>query len=117
LRQLDLGLGVTRELAACFCDRRDPRFTEHLLPELLAQRLQGLALGYEDLNDHQQLRHDPLLAACAGKPEPSARTALGTHTPGPALAAPSTLNRLELGNHKEDRYHKIQTSLTVLFVP
>jgi hypothetical protein len=64
-------------------------------------------LGYEDLNDHQQLRHDPLLAACAGKPEPSARTALGTHTPGPALAAPSTLNRLELGNHKEDRYHKI----------
>ena len=107
LRQIDLGLGVTRELAACFSDVRHPVFVEHRLEELLGQRLHALALGYADLNDHQQLRADPLLAACVGKQEPHARTALGTRQEGPALAAPSTLNRLELGNQKQDRYHKI----------
>jgi hypothetical protein len=107
LRQVDLGLGVTRELAACFEDARHPVYVEHRLPELLGQRLHTLALGYEDLNDHPHLRADPLLAACVGKEEPDARTALGTNRKGPALAAPSTLNRLELGNQKKDRYHKI----------
>ena len=52
LRQIDNGLGVSRGLAECFNDWRDPRFVEHGLVELLARRIQGLALGYEDLNDH-----------------------------------------------------------------
>jgi hypothetical protein len=63
LRELDRGLGLTRSVAACFTDRRAPDLIAHTVPELVAQRIFGLALGYEDLNDHQDLRHDPLLAA------------------------------------------------------
>jgi hypothetical protein len=62
LRQVDAGLGVTRALAGCFVDRRDPELLDHSVQELLAQRIYGLALGYEDLNDHAHLRRDPLLA-------------------------------------------------------
>lgn len=105
LRQVDLGLGLTRRLAACFGDQRNQIFVEHSVPELLAQRLYTEALGYEDLNDHQQLRHDPLLATACGKQDP-----LGAERifhPGPALAAPSTLNRLELSNNKSTRCHKL----------
>ena len=95
LRQIDNGLGVTRALAACFGDGRAARFIEHSVAELLAQRVHGLALGYEDLNDHAELRRDPLLAAAAGKAD-----VLGTQRRCPehrgfALASPSTLNRLE----------------------
>lgn len=106
LRQIDLGLGVTRALAACFSDGRDPLLTEHSLDELLAQRLHAMALGYEDLNDHAWLRRDPLLAACAGKRDPLGQDRSPADR-GQALAAPSTLNRLELGNNKSGRYHKI----------
>lgn len=105
LRQVDLSLGLTRRLAACFGDQRDQRFVEHSVPDLLAQRIYGAALGYEDLNDHLQLRRDPLLATACGKEDP-----LGTERlfhPGPALAAPSTLNRLELSNNKNSRCHKL----------
>ncbi len=105
LRQIDRGLGITRNLAACFTDRRDPALIDHSIEQLLAQRLNALALGYEDLNDHDTLRLDPLLAVAAGKSDP-----LGEHrfrAKGIALASPSTLNRLELGNNKTDRYHKI----------
>ena len=56
LRQIDSGLGVTRTLAACFVDRRDPALVDHSVRELLAQRIYALALGYEDLNDHTHLR-------------------------------------------------------------
>ena len=70
LRQIDLGLGVSRGLAQCFTDRRDARFVDHQVPELMAQLLHGLALGYEDLNDHALLRLDPLLAVAAGKGDP-----------------------------------------------
>ena len=105
LRQVDLSLGLTRRLAACFGDQRDQRFVEHALPDLLAQRLYSVALGYEDLNDHLQLRHDPLLAAACGKKEPTG--ADRRFHPGPALAAPATLNRLELSNHKNTRGHKL----------
>jgi hypothetical protein len=106
LRQVDLSLGLTSRLAACFGDQRHPGFVEHSVPELLAQRLYAQALGYEDINDHQQLRHDPLLATACGKKDP-----LGTDRvfhPGPALAAASTLNRLELSNNKRNsRCHKL----------
>lgn len=63
----DQALGLTRRLAACFQDRRDPDLIEHRLETLLMQRVTGIALGYEDLNDHDQLRHDPLMAVLAGK--------------------------------------------------
>jgi hypothetical protein len=105
LRQVDVSLGLTRRLADCFGDGRNQVFVEHSVPELLAQRIYGEALGYEDLNDHQQLRRDPLLATACGKKDP-----LGDERPfhpGAALAAPSTLNRLELSNNKNSRCHKI----------
>jgi hypothetical protein len=105
LRQVDLALGLTRRMAGCFGDQRHPVFIEHSVPELLAQRIYGAALGYEDVNDHQQLRRDPLLAAACGKKDPLGHDRL-LH-PGPALAAPSTLNRLELSNHKTSRCHKL----------
>lgn len=97
LRELDRGLGLTRSVAACFVDRRDPDLIAHTVSELVAQRIFGLALGYEDLNDHQALRHDPLLAAAAGKLRPA-----------DALASAPTLNRLEItADRPASRYHKI----------
>jgi hypothetical protein len=97
LRELDRSLGLTRSVAACFEDRRDPDLITHPVPELVAQRIFGLALGYEDLNDHQTLRHDPLLAAAAGKLQCV-----------DALASAPTLNRLELtADRPASRYHKI----------
>ena len=97
LRELDRSLGLTRQVAACFQDRRNPDLIVHTVPELVAQRTFGLALGYEDLNDHQTLRHDPLLAAAAGKLQPD-----------DALASAPTLNRLEItADRPASRYHKI----------
>lgn len=104
LRELDSSIGLTRGLAACFHDRRRPEFVAHSLAELLAQRVYALVLGYEDLNDHARLRHDPLLAAAAGKTEPRG----GPAQDEPVLAAPATLNRLETTvDHTGSRYHKI----------
>ena len=97
LRELDRGVGLTRSVAACFQDRRNPDLITHTVPELVAQRIFGLALGYEDLNDHQSLRHDPLLAAAAGKLQSEE-----------ALASAPTLNRLEItADRPASRYHKI----------
>src|ERR1700726_2425882 len=67
LRQTDRKIGLLRRVARCFTDYRQPERIEHRLEEMLAQRIYGLALGYEDLNDHEQLRQDPLLAVLAGK--------------------------------------------------
>lgn len=99
LRQADRKIGLLRRLANCFTDARDAERVEHALEAMLAQRLYGLALGYEDLNDHEQLRHDPLFGVLAGRRELEA-----------ALAGKSTLNRLELtpaGSPQEERYHRI----------
>jgi hypothetical protein len=97
LRELDRSLGLTRRLAGCFVDRRDPAKITHTVGELVAQRVLGLALGYEDLNDHAQLRLDPLLTAAAGKLDPT-----------DALGSAPTLNRLEITADRPDsRYHKI----------
>ncbi len=106
LKSIDRGLGVTAKLAACFRDERDPVYLEHSLEELLAQRLYGLALGYEDLNDHNDLRRDPLLAVAVGKEDPTGEKR-SRRDQGRALAGASTLNRLELGNVKNSRYHKL----------
>src|SRR4051812_48837403 len=69
LRRTERRLHLLPRLAACFRDERDSRYISHSVPELLAQRVYGLALGYEDLSDHDQLRQDPLLAVLSGKPQ------------------------------------------------
>ena len=70
LRETERATGIIRQLAGCFTDHRDPDLIEHTVYELLAQRIYALCLGYEDLNDHDQLRHDPLLAILVGKNDP-----------------------------------------------
>ncbi|MCP5520983.1 MAG: IS1380 family transposase [Verrucomicrobiales bacterium] len=96
LARLDRGLGHLRRFSRCFTDHRDPECIEHTVEELLRQRVYGLALGYEDLNDHEQLKHDPLLAAMCGKRDPLGRDRVRVQDQGKALAGKSTLNRLEL---------------------
>jgi len=107
LRQVDHGLGLSRALAGCFHDTRDARFVDHSLPQLIAQRIYGQALGYEDLNDHAFLRRDPLLAAACDKLDPLGQDRFNPAFCGAALAAPCTLNRLELSNNKSTRCHKL----------
>jgi hypothetical protein len=107
LRQVDNNLGLTLELARCFEDRRDARFVDHALEQMLAQRIYSQSLGYEDLNDQGRLRLDPLLAAACGKDDPLGLDRLNPTDRGIALAAPCTLNRLELSNNKRSRCHKL----------
>lgn len=108
LREVDRQLRLTTRLAACFDDRRDPTRIEHSVAELVAQRVYALALGYEDLNDHDQLRHDPLLAVAAGKADPTGLNRRRLVDRGKALAGKSTLNRLELSADAGHRYKRIQ---------
>ena len=70
LGQVDRGLGLVRRFADCFIDRRDSRYVEHRIETLVGQRIFGLVLGYEDLNDHDELRKDPTFAVLAGKLSP-----------------------------------------------
>jgi len=107
LRQVDANLGLCAELAHCFYDQRNPLWVDHLVEEILRQRLFGTALGYEDLNDHQRLRLDPLLAVACGKIDPLGEQRFFPQHRGIALASPSTLNRLELSNNKDTRCHKL----------
>jgi hypothetical protein len=108
LRQVNHGLGLTRGLAQCFYDLRDPDWVDHWVQELLDQRVYGLAMGYEDLNDHDRLRRDHLLAVACDKTDPLGLDRVRPEHRGVALAAPSTLNRLELSNGKETSAHKIR---------
>ncbi len=110
LRETERLTGIIRQFAACFSDHRDPDLIEHSVEELLAQRVYGLALGYEDLNDHDDLRRDPLLATVVGKGDPTGKSRQRRRDRGKALAGKSTLNRLELtpiGADKDSRYKKI----------
>src|SRR4051812_13833964 len=110
LRQTERLTGIIRQFAACFTDHRDPDLVEHQVEHLLAQRVYGLALGYEDLNDHDDLRTDPLLATVVGKHDPTGQTRQRRRDRGKALAGKSTLNRLELtpvGADADSRYKKI----------
>jgi len=103
LGEVDRGLGLIRRFAQCFRDRRDARYVEHQVETLLGQRIFGLALGYEDLNDHDELRKDPTFTALAGKLAPVLRSDCE------ALAGKSTLNRLEhTPKHNAAKYHKIE---------
>ena len=110
LAQVERRTGILRQLAACFTDHRDPDLLEHTVAELIAQRVYGLALGYEDLNDHEELRYDPLLATLVGKADPRGQDRVRARDRGKALAGKSTLNRLELtpvGADRDSRYKKI----------
>jgi len=100
LREVEKRTGILHQFAACFTDHRDAERIEHTVEELVAQRVYGLALGYEDLNDHEELRKDPLLAVLVEKSDPSQEV----------LAGKSTLNRLELTGAAvggDERYKKI----------
>jgi hypothetical protein len=108
LRQVDANLGLTQALAGCFQDQREQLYVDHSVQQLLAQRIYGLALGYEDINDHDQLRLDPLLATACNKMDPLGQDRFNPLDKGIALAAASTLNRLELSNNKNSRCHKLQ---------
>jgi hypothetical protein len=97
LREVETRTRIIQQFAACFTDYRSPLLTEHSLEELVAQRVYGLALGYEDLNDHDELRTDPTLAVLVGKDDPEGKNRFRRRDRGKALAGKSTLNRLELG--------------------
>lgn len=110
LREIEDKLGIIKQFTQCFQDNRKQDQVEHTLYELLCQRIFGLALGYEDLNDHDQLRSDPLMAVLAGKADPTGGQRHRDQDKGNALAGKSTLNRLELGAEDGDstsRYKKI----------
>lgn len=100
LGQTDRAIGLTERFAACFTDVRVPGLVEHEVSTLVMQRVVGIALGYEDLNDHDELRHDPVLSVLAGKLEARREDCA-------PLAGKSTLNRLELSRPLPTRYHRI----------
>jgi hypothetical protein len=108
LREIDSSTRMMERIAVCFTDERDPARSEHSVFSLVAQRIYGLALGYEDLNDHDQLRRDPLLAVLVGKVDPTGQDRIRERDRGCALAGKSTLNRLEHSAiERQDRYHRI----------
>jgi hypothetical protein len=110
LGEVERRTGILRQFAACFTDHRDAEQIEHTVEELVSQRVYGLALGYEDLNDHDELRRDPLLATLVGKADPLGRDRIRSRDRGAALAGKSTLNRLELTRPQtaaSSRYKKI----------
>jgi hypothetical protein len=110
LREVEKRTGIIAQFAACFRDHRQGERIEHRVEELVAQRVYGLALGYEDLNDHEELRRDPLLGVLAEKADPSGESRARARDQGKALAGKSTLNRLELTAaevQKGERYKKI----------
>ena len=97
LQEADKKLKLLSRFSECFLDKRNPLFVQHSVEQLVRQRVYGVALGYEDLNDHEQLRQDPLLRVLAGKREPAKEP----------LAGKSTLNRMELSMAEANRYKKI----------
>jgi hypothetical protein len=112
LGQVEAKTHVLQQFAACFKDYRDPELIEHTVAELLAQRVSGLALGYEDLNDHDTLRLDPLLATVVGKHDPTGADRLRATDRGKPLAGKSTLNRLELTLPDATAAERYQKSVT-----
>jgi hypothetical protein len=117
LREVEAKFHFLEQFARCFTDHRDPDKTEHSLLELLKQRVFGLCLGYEDLLDHDQLRHDPLLAVLVGKQDPQGQRRARARDRGKALAGKSTLNRLELTPVRANaasRYKKVVAHLDAM---
>src|ERR1700674_4890165 len=112
LGQTDRAIRLTERFAACFADTRTAELVEHQVETMVMQRVIGIALGYEDLNDHEDLRHDPVLAVLASKLEAQRADCA-------PLAGKSTLNRLELRRAEPTRYHKVShdaAAIEALFV-
>jgi Transposase DDE domain group 1 len=112
LGETDRAIQLSDRFAACFIDARMPDLVEHEVGTMVLQRVVGIALGYEDLNDHDQLRHDPVLAVLAGK-------LAAKRSDCAPLAGKSTLNRLELSRPDPTRYHKVShdaAAIETLFV-
>ncbi len=110
LREVEKRTAIIERFAGCFTDHREPGRVEHTVKELVAQRVYGLVLGYEDLNDHDELRRDPMLAVMAEKKDPTGESRVRERDQGKALAGKSTLNRLELTKAEateKERYKKI----------
>jgi hypothetical protein len=100
LGEADRAIRLTERFAACFIDARMAGLVEHAVGTMVLQRVVGIALGYEDLNDHDELRHDPVLAVLAGK-------LAARRSDCAPLAGKSTLNRIELSRPEPTRYHKV----------
>jgi hypothetical protein len=112
LGAMDRVIGLTRHLAACFTDARNPDLIEHDVETLVMQRTVGIAHGYEDLIDHDELRHDPVMAVLAGK-------LAARRSDCAPLAGKSTLNRLELSRLEPTRYARLAAdtaAIETLFV-
>ena len=108
LREVNHATHLITQFAQCFEDYRSPKMIEHSLQELLTQRVIGLALGYEDLNDHDALRQDPLFGVLLDKLDPTGMSRKRERDRGCCAAGKSTLNRLELTPEQPDqRYKKI----------
>ena len=110
LREVDKRIGLTTRVSKCFVDHRNAMSVEHSVHDLVAQRIYAIALGYEDLNDHGELRCDALLSLLVGKTDLGGEHRIRERDHGYALASPSTLNRMELGEAAEaarDRYKRI----------
>src|SRR5436309_9239384 len=103
LRETDRAIGLVSRLAGCFHDGRRQDLIEHEVATLVGQRVFGIALGYEDLIDHDELRHDPMMAVLAGKLEARREECA-------PVAGKSTLNGLELSKREPARYHKMSHS-------
>lgn len=110
LREVEKRFGILRRFSGCFRDYRDPQRIEHSVESLIGQRVYGIALGYEDLNDHDSLRHDVVMGLLCEKNDPSGKDRVRERDQGKVIAGKSTLNRLELtpeGANEKSRYKKI----------
>jgi hypothetical protein len=114
LREVEQRTGWLQRFGDCFVDRRDAARVEHTAVELVTQRVLGIALGYEDLNDHDRLRDDVLFALAAGKRDLVGATRLRVRDRGHALAGKSTLQRLEHGRGEPSRYQRIDHDAAAL---
>ena len=114
LREVDKRIGVTARVAECFVDHRNPASVEHSVQELVAQRIYGIAIGYGDLNDHEQLRGDAVLLLLVDKRDVTGKKRVRARDRCHALASASTLNRMELGEPQaaaQDRYKRMVAHL------
>ena len=117
LREVEESCHILDRIAGCFSDHRDPSRVEHSLNRLLGQRIFGLCMGYEDLNDHDRLRDDPILCLALGCEDIEGEERVRDRDKGHALASSKTLNRLELSVEEtaaKDRYKRMAANMKKL---